>query len=228
MAEDKKYAKTIVFCIIGETISHNFMRSWTEIVGYCLMNNIKPVLSSHKHNTFVSKTSVLSMSLDENVPFSNKLDYDYIIYVKSSCLINVEIVKKMMDHELDVLSCLSSNNFNLRQTNYIEEFELSNVDINKYEYGKFEDANELLKKSEEQDISSSSSSSLLKVSYFDFNVVCIKKGVFEKMKLPWFNYEKKVNDITGDMYFCNKCKEHDIELYVDLKLVVNSEKNVIC
>ena len=47
------------------------------------------------------------------------------------------------------------------------------------------------------------------------------------MKLPWFNYEEQVNDITGDMYFCNKCKENDIDLYVDLKLAVNSEKNVI-
>ena len=79
--------KTIVFCVLGETLSHNFMRSWTEIVGYCLMNNIKPVLSSHKHNTSVSKTSVLSINIEDNAPFSNKLEYDYIIYVKSTLLL---------------------------------------------------------------------------------------------------------------------------------------------
>lgn len=220
METTKTSEKIIVFCVIGETISHNFMRSWTEIVGHCLMNNIKPVLSTHKHNTFVSKTSVLSIDIQENAPFSNKLEYDYIIFMKTNCLINMNDVKKMIDYDLDVLSCLAPNNFNLQQTNYIEKFDLSKVNTNKYEYGKMQDVDELLKNAE--------SSSLLKVDYFDFNVVCIKKGVLEKMKLPWFNYDETVNDITGDIYFCNKCKENNIDLFVDLKLAVNSEKNVIC
>ena len=77
----------------------------------------------------------------------------------------------MIEHELDVLSCLTLNNFNLRQTNYIEDFDLSKVNTNNYQYGKFEDVNDLLEKAEKQE--DSSPSSLLKVSYFDFNVVCI-------------------------------------------------------
>ena len=223
---EKTAEKIIVFCVIGETISHNFMRLWTEIVGHCLMNNIKPVLSTHKHNTFVSKTSVLSIDIQENAPFSNKLEYDYIIFMKTNYLIDMNVIKKMINHDLDVLSCLTSNNFNLQQTNYIEEFDLSKVNTNKYEYGKIQDVNELLKNADTQE--GTETSSLLKVDYFDFNVVCIKKGVLEKMKLPWFNYDETVNDITGDIYFCNKCKENNIDLFVDLKLAVNSEKNVIC
>jgi hypothetical protein len=71
-------------------------------------------------------------------------------------------------------------------------------------------------------------SSLVKVNHIDFSVVCIKKGVFEKLKFPWFNYEGSVNDVTGDVYFCNKCKDANIDIYVDLQLLVNCERNVIC
>ena len=169
---EKTSEKIIVFCVIGETISHNFMRSWTEIVGHCLTNNIKPVLSTHKHNTFVSKTSVLSIDIQENAPFSNKLEYDYIIFMKTNYLIDMNVIKKMINHDLDVLSCLTSNNFNLQQTNYIEKFDLSKVNTNKYEYGKMQDVDELLKNAE--------SSSLLKVDYlismlYVLRRVCLKK-----------------------------------------------------
>ena len=80
--KDITYDKTIVFCVVGESLSHNFLRSWTEIVGYCLLNNIKPILSSHRHNTFVSKSYVLSPDIETNSPFSGNVDYDYIIYIK--------------------------------------------------------------------------------------------------------------------------------------------------
>jgi len=225
---EKKYDKTIVFCVLGESLSHNFLRSWTEIVGYCLLNNIKPTLSSHKYNTFVSKTFVLSANSETNTPFSGKVDYDYIIYIKNTSLVNAETIKKMIDQELDILSCLAPNNFNLRETNYIEHFELSDIEKNIYKYGQIEDVNKLLHKLQEDAKPDSPPSSLLKVDYFDFNVVCIKKGVLEKMKLPWFNYEESLRDITGDIYFCDKCKKNGIDLYVDLNLVVNNEKKIVC
>ena len=226
--ENTKYDKTIVFCIVGESFSHNFLRVWTEIAGYCLMNNIKPVVSSHKHNTFVSKTYVLSTTSETNTPFSGKVDYDYIIYIKNTNLVTAEIIKKMIEQDLDILSCLASNNYNLRETNYIEHFELSDVESNNHKYGKFEDVNKLLRELHEDVKPETTPSTLLKVDYFDFNVVCIKKGVLEKMKLPWFNYEESVRDITGDIYFCDKCKKNGIDLYVDLTLVVNNEKHVVC
>ena len=77
-------------------------------------------------------------------------------------------------------------------------------------------------------IDSKEPSTLIKVEHVDFNVVCIKKGVFEKLPLPWFNYEEKINDLTGDFYFCNKCKKENIDIYVDVKSFSGSEKKVIC
>lgn len=240
--ETKQFEKTIVFCVLGETITSDFLRLWTEIVGYCLMNKIKPVLSNAKTSMFNSKLGVLSPSSELNVPFGGKQDYDYIIYVKNSCLPTVNMIVKMIEQDLDILSCLTSNERSLKHTNYIENFDLNNANGSSQEYCKFDDIRDLMNKIQEYETSIIDASgnlkenieniekpsSLVKVNHIDFSVVCIKKGVFEKLKFPWFNYEGSVNDVTGDVYFCNKCKEANIDIYVDLQLLVNCERNVIC
>ena len=78
--------------VLGETVTSDFLRLWTEIVGYCLMNKIKPVLSNAKTSMFNSKLGVLSPSSELNVPFGGKQDYDYIIYVKNGCLPTVNMI----------------------------------------------------------------------------------------------------------------------------------------
>ena len=70
-------------------------------------------------------------------------------------------------------------------------------------------------------------SSLVKVDYVDFHVMSIRKGVFEKMTMPWFSYEDTTKDITGDIMFCDKCKKSGVDIYVDLNLFVNCEKHII-
>jgi len=235
------FEKQIVFCLLGKTFSSDFLRTWTEIVGYCLMNKIKPILSSAKSTEFNSKMSALSISGDINAPFGGKLDYDYIIYVKNDCLPSVSTVIEMIRHDLDVVSCLTTNERSLKHTNYIEDFELSSIKQNHYNYCKFEDIRDMMKNINDyeasirdasgnllENIDNEKPSSLVKVNHVDFAVVCVKKGVFEKLKLPWFNYEETSNDITGDIYFCNKCKEADVSIYVDVNLIANCERSVIC
>lgn len=240
--ENKQFEKTIIFCVLGDTVSSDFLRLWTEIVGYCLMNKIKPVLSTAKTTMFNSKMGVLSANSELNAPFGGKQDYDYIIYLKNSCLLTVNMIVNMIEQELDILSCLTSNERSLKHTNYIEKFDLNLTNDSSQEYCKFDEIQELMNKLQQYESSIRDASgnlkenieniekpsSLVKVNHIDFSVVCIKKGVFEKLKFPWFNYESSVNDVTGDVYFCNKCKEANIDIYVDVSLLVNCEKNVIC
>ena len=36
---------TIVFCLPGSDFSGRFLECWTELVSFCLQNNIRPILS---------------------------------------------------------------------------------------------------------------------------------------------------------------------------------------
>jgi hypothetical protein len=234
--------KTIVFCVLGETVTSEFLRCWTEIVGYCLMNKIKPVLATAKTNAFNSKMSVLSVNGEVNAPFGGKLDYDYIIYVAKDFLPSLALVVELIKQDLDIVSCLSTNERSLKHTNYIENFDLNSTSGASQEYCKFEEIQDMMKTIKEyetnirdasgnlkEDIESiEKPSSLVKVNYVDFSVICIKKGVFEKLQMPWFNYDGKTNSISGDVYFCNKCKEAGVDIHVDLRLIASCEKVVIC
>ena len=233
----EKFSKTVVFCVTGKEYSPEFMKSWTEIVAYCLMNNIKPILSINELNYFTSKMQLVQSNSEINVPFNDNIQYDYIIFMNSSCLVNSNIVKELIAHELDIVSCLTFNKNSLEQSNYLEKFDLNNSTTASYSYDNMERPNQMLKEYKEyldsktdisdNDVKDEEPSTLLKVDHVDFTVVCIKKGVFEKLPLPWFNFEQKTNDLTGEVYFCNKCKAAGIDIHVDVKLRASSVKSVI-
>ena len=140
------FSKTLIFCVTGKEYSPDFMRSWTEIVAYCLMNNIKPVISINETNDFRSKMQLVQSNSEINVPFNDKVPYDYIIFMDSSCLVNSSIVKELIAHELDIVSCLSLNKNSLQQSNYLEKFDLDDSTNASYSYEYMERPNEMLKK----------------------------------------------------------------------------------
>ena len=51
---------TIVFCLPGETFSHHFLKSWSELLMYCITHQIRPIISSHQSS---------------NVHFVRNIDY---------------------------------------------------------------------------------------------------------------------------------------------------------
>jgi len=75
----ENFSKTVVFCVTGKEYSPEFMKSWTEIVAYCLMNNIKPILSINELNYFTSKMQLVQSNSEINVPFNDNIHYDYTI-----------------------------------------------------------------------------------------------------------------------------------------------------
>jgi hypothetical protein len=218
-----KYKQTVVFCVLGESVTHTFLRGWTEVVGYCLMNNIKPVLSTRGINNFVMKTHSLVTSGSSNIPFDGNLEYDKIIFVSNKALFDVKAIATLINCEDNIVSAISSNKGGLEHTNYIENINNSGCDgPQKFEFSTIDSANKLLKEAQTNNTTTS-----LRVDYVDFTLVAIKKGILEKMPFPWFNYDEKTNDVTGDVYFCDKCKECGVDILVDLAVFVSTEKNVV-
>lgn len=68
--------------------------------------------------------------------------------------------------------------------------------------------------------------------------MCIKSGVFESIKRPWFGLGKVIQEVDGvtyelplgeDLYFCEKIAEHGHKVYVDPAIIVGHMKsNVVC
>lgn len=219
----QKYEKTIVFCLLADqNISCNFIKIWTELVGYCIMNNIKPVVSTVGTDTFVNRMGALIPSGETGLPFEGKIEYDKVIFISSKTFCTIDNFKKLISSDKDIVSALCTNKMSLENTNYIKELDLNDESKKSFNYGLLEDAKNKLKEAQD-----AGESSLLKVNFVNFSLLSVNKGVFEKLGLPWFNYDPKTNDATGDIYFCNKCKETGVDIFVDLDCFVSTEKNII-
>jgi hypothetical protein len=221
---DQVYEKTFVFCILSDdnTVSCNFMKLWTEIVGYCIMKKIKPILSTVSNDNFSARMNALTPSSETCKPFEGKIDYDRIVYISSKSICSIGLLEKIISSDKDIVSALSTNKMSLENTNYIEDFNMEDETKQSFVYAKVEDAKTKLKTAKD-----AGESTLLKVNFVNFSLLSINKGVFEKMGLPWFNYDPRTNDITGDIHFANKCKESGVDIYVELDCFIPTEKNII-
>lgn len=206
----------IVFCVIGNQFSEKFLRNWTELFGYCIKNNIQPVLSNFNgDNNYIYKNGCLlaKINKEDNVPFQGNLDYDYIVWIHENMNFNVDTFKALYEQDKQVISTISTNNFSLNKLNFIQ-----NIDFNNPSQGEFIDKNDVKQLSE--------NGTTIKVEFFNFGFVMMKRGVLEKIGYPWFNAHKQSNDLKGDVFFCQRCKECNIDLYVDLKTYTPTERKL--
>lgn len=68
--------------------------------------------------------------------------------------------------------------------------------------------------------------------------MCIKSGVFESLKRPWYGLGKVIQEVDGvtyelplgeDLYFCERVAENGYEVYVDPTIIVGHIKsNIVC
>jgi hypothetical protein len=218
--------KTIVFCLPGREFSNNFLRSWSEVLLWCVQNNIRPLLSNH-YSPLLYYVRNMCLGGDtlrgkDQKPFDGKLDYDYLMWIDSDIVFNPEQLKKLIGADKDIVSGLymmSDNKHFATVENMDDEFFKKN---GHYQFLTRED----LEKKEE----------LFEVDYTGFGFVLIKKGVFEKFEYPWFrpvwtNLEvdgKQVQDFSmEDVAFCKIAKEKGYKILIDPKIIVGHEKSFI-
>lgn len=68
--------------------------------------------------------------------------------------------------------------------------------------------------------------------------MCLKSGVFESLKRPWFGLGKVVQEVDGvtyelplgeDLFFCERVAENGHKVFVDLSVIVGHIKsNIVC
>lgn len=213
---------TVVFCFPGNCFSGLFLQGWTQILLFCIQNNIRPILSIHYSNNIFF---VRNMCLGGNVtrgksqkPFDGKVDYDYLMWIDSDIVFNPGQFAAILNHQADIVSGLylmeGGRNFATVKDWDEEYFKkngffrfLSPADIQKAE-------------------------GLMEVTYTGMGFMLVKKGVFEAMEYPWF--EPKKHEIGGmadysseDVGFCLKAREKGFKVMADPKAIVGHEKKIV-
>lgn len=234
-SNEKKHL-TIVFCIPGNNFSNNFLHSWTEIFGYCLMNNINPILSnSYDSNVFFVRNKCLMGNVLNGIkqqPFQGKINYDYIMWIDSDQVFNVDMFKRLLSYDKPVVSgCYFMRN--ARQFAAVQEINQEYLLKNgNYEFltpAHIENW---------KNIPENKNNNLMKVSYCGMGFMLMKKGILEQIEYPWFKPSMSIlkneeGDVilqdynSEDFYMCQKIQELGIPIYLDTSIIVGHEKKLI-
>lgn len=222
---------TIVFCIPGDIFSGEFLKKWTELFGFCLMNNIKPILSNATNsNVFFVRNMCLNgdvlMGINQQ-PFQGQINYDYIMWIDSDQVFNIQHFVSLLNSNKDIVSgyYMMKNCTHFAVVPQMDEnFFLKN---GSYKFLDKEMINEHIQ---------TNKTNLLEVDYCGMGFMLVKKGILENFEYPWFQPETseftlgalKIKDYNSeDVYFCKKCKELGYKIYVDLNVRVGHEKKLI-
>jgi hypothetical protein len=178
---------TVVFCLPGSDFSGRFLECWTELVSFCLQNNIRPILSRRQScNIYFVRNMCLGADVGrgkDQKPFDGKLDYDYLMWIDSDILFSSQHFVKLLNDDRDIVAGIypfEGGNAFATVKEWDEEF------FKEHGYFQFMTINDLQGKSE-----------LIEASYTGMGFMLIKKGVFESMEYPWFRpIEKKIGEMV--------------------------------
>ena len=178
--------KNILFAIPGREFSGNFLNCWTDTLLKCIKNGINPMLSN-KYSSMVSYARCLCLGADvrrgvNQAPYDGKIDYDYIMWIDSDIVFSFEQIQKLISYDKDIVS-------GIYKTENGENFAcVKDWDQNYYKKNGsfyFLQRKDVLNRH-----------GLMEVDYNGMGFMLIKKGVFEKVKYPWFcQLKKQIGDL---------------------------------
>lgn len=194
----------IVFCLPGKQYSNNFLKSWSELLLYCIVHQIRPIISCQQGSNITQlRNKCLGadflIGVDQH-PFNNKIDYDFIMWIDSDQVFNVSQFVSLLRHNKDVVCgtylidsgtkfCTVvkwNDSYFLKHGEY-EYLDNNSIDLWMHKHSDIEP----------EEIKDDSTGRIIKdyrkckfplmqVEYNGMGWMLIKKGVFEQLKYPWF------------------------------------------
>ena len=212
----------IVFCLPGKTFSGAFLDSWTGLMSYCYKRGLNFIVSRH-YSPVIYYVRNLCLGGDtlrgENQkPFNGKINYTHVMWIDSDIIFDRTCFEALLNYDLDVISGI-----------YMMKGEKYFATVKKWdeEYFKGHGAFQFLTEEDIQD-----HKGLMEVDYTGFGFILIKRRVHEAIKYPWFRpiYHQigLCKDFSSeDASFCRLIKEAGFKIYIDPKIRVGHQKEVI-
>lgn len=216
-AESKSETKkpTIAFCLPGNNFTDGFLISWTNVVRELVERQWPFYVSNFRAadmNNCRNKVTLGSASITpETVPFGG-LEYDYMLWIDSDMVFNFEHIEKLLEDQKDIVGGVYAMNANGVTTAGFLKEDGNHRMTNKFIMNKIHP---------------------FEVDYNGFGFMLIKKGVFEKIKYPWFTHEEigfSEIDITvatsEDVGWCSRAKKAGYKIWLDPTVKLGHDKRM--
>jgi len=212
---------TIIFCIPGNQFSPLFLESWTEVLLWCSLNDIRVILSNKQGpNGNIRRNLCLGEfgNTPGQKPFQHKIRYDYLMWIGANCVFTSEQLQRLLEYDEDIVSGIS---LLPGQSCYdcIQKWDETPL---------FED--KVLPYLTIEEVSGKED--LIEVDYCSLDFTLMKRKVMDSLEYPWFReLELEQNGkkalLPGDFYVCQKLRENGFQINVDPAVQVGIEQQVI-
>ena len=212
----------VIFCLPGESFSHNFLMSWTELLQALPGQGITPIFSPAQSSVvYYVRNLCLCGDLRRGInqkPFNGQLPYDYIMWLDSDIVFKPEHFFRLLGHKKDIISGVykmkGGQNF---------------ATVRKWDEGFFQ-KNGHFQFLTEQDLADESAP--VEMDYTGLGFTLVKYGVFESFDYPWFQplfYDiGACHDFSAeDVSFCKIAKQRGYKIYIDPRVRVGHEKSIV-
>lgn len=213
----------IVFCIPGTTFSNKFLQCWTNLLFWCIQNNINPILSNDiDSNVYFVRSKILGGSTLRGIhqkPFNGNIDYDYIMFIDSDIIFKPEDIKKLLSMNTNIACGAYLMNGG---THYpiVEHFD--NEYFLKHSTFKFTSLQDLRNKKKP-----------FTVEYCGMGFMLIKKNIIEQLTYPWFyanmfEFNDNIKEFTSeDVSFCMSLNKKNFKIFINPEVKVGHEKSIV-
>ncbi len=213
---------TIIICLPGSNFSGRFLDCLINLLCFFNKEGIKYYISRRESNNIYY---VRNLCLGGNVlngenqkPFEGKIEYNHILWIDSDSIFTPDNVVKLLDRDVDIVAAyyaMSDMQNAAAVENLDDEYLLKHGN---YEFLKISDLSER--------------TDLISVALVGMGFMLVKKGVFEKLKYPWFNPRTiKLDNITDfcgdDASFCLSAKAADYEIFLDPTVRIGHYKSIV-
>lgn len=149
-----------------------------------------------KIGVFAPQSYAIDASRNLIVEHALEIGYDYILWVDSDMILPKNTLLRLLSHNKDIVSGVYSYKVINGENAVVKRY--SKTDEDTYEDVSLKEIRE--------------TKELMLVDGIGFGCVLTKVDIFNKIKHPWFRYEK---DLGEDIFFCRKAQETGIEIFVD-------------
>lgn len=236
LTEDSKVEKRrleIMFCLPGSNFTHNFLKSFVATIAWCMNNKINiSVRNGTGSNIYALREDMLGATMDEKtgeIELFEGQHYDYILWIDSDMSWTPADIAALLEVNKDIVTgACSKKDGNLAVSYFfdkdrvilkpkmegsriIEPFEIKNIsreDLKDYDCP-------------------------VTVTACGFAFILIKRGVFEKMRAPWFmqvthdnngNYESYFSE---DFSFCMRAAKAGFNIWLQPKARIGHQKDIM-
>lgn len=223
-AEQQKPHFNVVIATPGSKLESGYVKSLLGTIHVLQANNVSWIFQN-EYASLVTNAREATITGSRNLevfntsPGKGQYTYDKIFCIDSDIVWNPEHFIKLLQSDKDVVSGV-----------YFEEQGASAmIHRNKKDYRPM---------SREEIAELNSKGEVFPVYGVGLGFVCIKAGVFESLKRPWYGLGKVVQEIDGvtyelplgeDLHFCERVAENGYQVHVDSSVIVGHIKsNIVC